>query len=256
MNAFPHCMPVSSSYSLVSNASNFNLIKLISGSPSEVATTSQAGGSSHENEVQSQGLGSTEQLGGSSSSFNADHFVDRIAAIVTEKVTKNLQFRAAQPFTKNYETSEPTITSQVVTNNGDLPPHFGSTIKHNDLADKFDENHLLRLIPKRYKSQAHTLLKVCDERAAEFTFNVNGVIFIDGTSLPGTNIFELFPALFKRTRSRSKLVGFHEVIQKLADMGLSHLIIRSDEQPKVKKEKQKLVTDIPTSSMTNWWYLN
>ena len=176
---------------------------------------------------------------------------------MTEKVTKNLQFRAAQPFTKNYEISEPTITSQVLTNNGGLPPPFGSNLKHNDLADKFDENHLLRLIPKRYKSQAHTLLRACDERSAEFTFNVNGVIFIDGTSLPGTNIFELFPALFKHTRTRSKLVGFHEVIQKLADMGLSHLVIRPNEQPKVKQEKQKGVAPVPsTSAKTNWWYLN
>ena len=194
-----------------------------------------------------------EQFGGN---FNADQFVDKIASIVTEKVTKNLQFRPAQPFWRNYEISEPTITSAVLPDRGIPPEAFSSNITHNDLADKFDANHLLKVIPKRYKLKAETLLKVFDERAAEFTFNTSGIVFIDGTSLPGTNIFHLLPALFKQSKVRAKIVGFHEVVQKLTDMGLAHLIIRppTEAQVKVKREKHSLAS--PSSSKTNWWYLN
>ena len=180
--------------------------------------------------------------------------MDKIASIVTEKVTKNLQFRAAQPLWRNYEVSEPTITSQVVSDRGIPPEAFGSNIKQNDLADQFDANHLLKVIPKRYKLRAQTLLKAFDERAAEFTFNSDGVVFIDGSSLPGTNIFHLLPALFKHAKTRTKIVGFHEVLQKLIDMGLAHLIIRGSAQPKVKREKNSFVS--PSTSKTNWWYLN
>ena len=137
------------------------------------------------------------QFGGN---FNPDQFVDKIASIVTEKVTKNLQFRAAQPFWRNYEISEPTITSQVVSATGIPPEPFGSNIKQNDLADQFDANHLLKGIPKRFKLKAETLLKAFDERAAEFTFNTDGIVFIDGVSLPGTNFFHLLPALFKNSK--------------------------------------------------------
>ena len=114
----------------------------------------------------------------------------------------------------------------------------------------------LKVIPKRYKLKAETLLKVFDERAAEFTFNTSGIVFIDGTSLPGTNIFHLLPALFKQSKVRAKIVGFHEVVQKLTDMGLAHLIIRppTEAQVKVKREKHSLAS--PSSSKTNWWYLN
>ena len=219
-------------------------------------STAQSGGSSNEVAEKPLPSSSAEQLGGSFS-FNPEQFVDKIASIVTEKVTKNLQYRAAQPFWKNYEISEPTITSEVVNDAGIQPAPFNSDLKHNDLADKFDENHLLHLIPKRYKAQAKTLLKACDERAAEFTFNTNGIIFIDGTSLPGTNIFVLFPALFKNTKTRRNLVGFNEVIQKLKDMGLAHLIMRPNDQPKIKKEKEThMAPSSSSSSKPNWWYLN
>ena len=215
---------------------------------------SQSGGSSNDDEADGNaGPSSNVQLGGN---FNADQFVDKIASIVTEKVTKNLQFRAAQPFWRNYEISEPTITSQIISDRGIPPESFSSKIQQNDLADQFDSDHLLKQIPKRFRLKAETLLKAFDERAAEFTFNTNGIVFIDGTSLPGTNIFHLLPALFKHSKTRTKLVGFNEVLQKLIDMGLSHLIIRAHTEPKVKikKEKQSLVT--PSSSKTNWWYLN
>ena len=227
------------------------------GSTSGSQTTNQSGGALNEEERKCrsdshspESSSSIEQIGGS---FNADQFVNKIASIVTERVTKNLQYRAAQPMWKNYEISEPTITSQVVSDRGAQPQPFNSDLKQNDLSDQFDGNHLLKLIPKRYKSQAQILLKACDERAAEFTFNSDGVVFIDGGSLPGTNIFVLFPALFKHAKNRVKLVGFMEVIQKLKDMGLAHLILNSNEMPKVKKEKK---SQSLTSSKTNWWYLN
>ena len=66
--------------------------------------------------------------------------------------------------------------------------------------------------------------------------------------------FHLLPALFKHAKTRTKIVGFHEVLQKLIDMGLAHLIIRGSDQPKVKREKNSFVS--PSTSKTNWWYLN
>ena len=192
------------------------------------------------------------QVGGN---FNPHHFVDRIANIVTEKVTKNLQFRAAHPHWQNYEISEPTITSEVVTNQNPPPPPFSAPIKQNDLADQFDAKRLLSLIPKRFKKQAEVLLKAFDERAEELTFDSNGTIYIDATSLPGSNIFLIFPTLFKQTKNRKTLQGFDEVIEKLTGMGLAHLIVKPNVLPKVKAASEKPLSS-GNSSAKNWWFLN
>ena len=207
---------------------------------------SQSGGSSN-----TQTSVTDIQLGGN---FNPDNFVDRIANIVTEKVSKNLKFRGAHPYWRNYEISEPTITSEVVTNHSPPPPTFGSVIKQNDLADQFDSKRLLSHIPKRFKHQAEVLVKAFDERAEEFTFDTNGTIFIDATSLPGSNIFLIFPALFKATKGRAKLPGFEEAVQKLTDMGLAHLIVRHNFQPRVKKPN--ISQEPPSTTLKNWWFLN
>ena len=206
----------------------------------------QSGGSSSNAKISETDI----QLGGN---FNPDHFVDRIANIVTEKVSKNLKFRGTHPYWRNYEISEPTITSEVITDHTPPPQAFGSAIKQNDLADQFDAKRLLSLIPKRFKKQAEVLVKAFDDRAEEFTFDSNGTIFIDATSLPGSNIFVIFPALFKQSKSRAQLPGFDEVVEKLSDMGLAHLIVRHNTLPRV---KSAINHPAPSTSSKNWWFLN
>jgi len=179
---------------------------------------------------------------------------------VTERLSKNVQFRSAQPNWRNYEISEPTITSEVIPSSSVQPPSFAAQIRQNDLADNFDSSRLLKLVPKRFKAQAAILLKAFDERAAELTFNSDGSIFIDGCSIPGTNIYELLPAVFKVTKNRTHIVGFDEFFQKLRDMGLSHLVAKNNGTVKKVKTPELKTPELPkssgTKSNTNWWYLN
>jgi len=238
---------------------------LASGSPraqQTQSTSSQPGRAHAAQSTSSQSrptsqLDTQQQIGGN---FNAEQFVEKIASIVTDRLSKNVQFRSAQPNWRSYEISEPTITSEVIPSSSVQPPSFAAQIRQNDLADNFDSSRLLKLVPKRFKAQAAILLKAFDERAAELTFNSDGSIFIDGCSIPGTNIYELLPAVFKVTKNRTHIVGFDEFFQKLRDMGLSHLVAKNNGTVKKVKTPELKTPELPkssgTKSNTNWWYLN
>ena len=55
----------------------------------------------------------------------------------------------------------------------------------------------MKLVPPRYRRQAITLLQQFNIRGDELTWNSDGVIFVNQTSLPQSDIYILFPYLFK-----------------------------------------------------------
>ena len=103
-------------------------------------------------------------------------------------------------------------------------------------------------MPPRFRTQANTLLEQFNNRGDELTWNSDGVIFIDQISIPNSDIFVLFPYLFK-TKHPKDLKGFDDFIGKITEMGLSHLIVKKAILPQKNLVKMK-------ESKSNWWYLD
>ena len=56
----------------------------------------------------------------------------------------------------------------------------------------------------------------------ELTWSSTGIIYVDETSIPNSNIFELFPYLFRAKRPKG-LIGFEDFCDKIVEMGLVRL---------------------------------
>ncbi len=111
------------------------------------------------------------------------------------------------------------------------------------------------LVPKGFKKNAQHLLEEFDKRGNELTWNSSGTIFIDQVSVPGSNLFTLFPLLFKLRRSE-QLVGLKDLIQKINDMGLSSYIVNQNNvKKKVKNHKEIDKKGHGESDDFPWYYL-
>ena len=109
---------------------------------------------------------------------------------------------------------------------------FNAPIFENDLNDSYDEHALLKKVPKRFKKNAAKLLKTFDEQPNEITWDSSGNIYIDEQVIPNADIFDIFPALFKKKPSKHAK-GLPDLIQKLQSMGLSHLIMCETKHSKI-----------------------
>lgn len=91
-----------------------------------------------------------------------------------------------------------------------------------------------------------------NNRGTELTWNSDGVIFIDQTSIPQSDIFLIFPYLFKHKHPKN-LAAFDDFVTKIDEMGLSHLIVKrinSKLQPNLKSKTEESVKS------PNWWFLD
>ena len=104
------------------------------------------------------------------------------------------------------------------------------------------------MVPQKYRRQATTLLQQFDSRGNELTWNSNGTVFIDQTSIPESNIFDLFPHLFKVKKTKN-LNGFEDFVEKIKAMGLLHLTVQRDDD-------HTSSIPIPRKDNVNWWYLD
>jgi hypothetical protein len=137
-----------------------------------------------------------------------------------------------------------------------LPPlPFDSSINKNDENDTFDENRLLSLVPKLYKSKAAELMTIFNSRGQELTWNSTGNVFVDQTSIPNSNIFEIFPLLYKVKKPVRKVPGLLEFISKLNEMGLGDYIVQKNLKKQMSKfEAPSDHTDVNVE-LANWWYI-
>ena len=170
---------------------------------------------------------------------------------ITEAVIRKIDSRNINPRWRNYERIEPTVVT-VDASNTTPPPHFSTPIVETDMNDSFDEQALLKKVPKPFKKNATLLLKEFDQRPNELTWDSNGNIYIDEKSLPNASIFVLFPRLFSK-RETKKIEGMADFVEKLTSMGLNHLI-RIDSSRSVKSET-KVKSSNSLSEDQNWWYL-
>lgn len=164
-----------------------------------------------------------------------------------QKLSENINFRPSLQ-TPTIQT----ITSNVVDNSPSPGPSFGVTIKKGDLNDDFDIKHLISLVPKAFRDKATKLLKFFESRPDDVTFNVQGTIFINGESIPGSNMFLVFPALFKRGK---KFTGFKELLQKIKQMELDYLVSETNRKSITEGFGLKRKNKPSTNTNSNWWLL-
>ena len=176
--------------------------------------------------------------------------MDQIAEAVIRKIDS--QNGGINPRWRNYERSEPTIVT-VATSNTETPSHFTTPIVETDMNDSFDEVNLLKKIPKPFKKNAALLLKEFDKRPNELTWDSNGHIYIEEKVIPNANIFVLFPRLFSK-RATKQTPGMADFLDKVAAMGLNHLV-RSDLHKTKDKVPKIENTSKSSKASANWWYI-
>ena len=107
-------------------------------------------------------------------------------------------------------------------------------------------------MPNTFKEKARQLLKEIEENPDQLTFSSDGVIYCNKTSIPNSDVFHLFPYLFKSRRPKY-LDGFEDFLNQIHEMGLSHLIKGSIPKSTISKAQEKEISI--SSSEGNWWYL-
>jgi hypothetical protein len=115
-----------------------------------------------------------------------------------------------------------------------------------------DEARLLNAIPSRFKKNASALLEEINSRGNELTWNTNGTIFVKQTSIPTSNIFEIFPLLYKVKKPIKIVPGLLECISQINDMGLSNLIVQKETKSSQKPDSKNSSSD---GSSSHWWYI-
>ena len=180
-------------------------------------------------------------------------FIGKIVKLVTEQITNPTNpLKDARPVNStwsNFDLSPP--STSVINSANTVPPiHFTQTRIKNDDNDSFDESRLLKTIPPRHRYQAQILLHQFNQRGTELTWNSDGIIFVDQTSIPQSNIFVLFPYLFKMKHPKD-LPGFEDFVKKIEEMGLGHLIIKNGRS----KRSQQMNLNSTLKQSDNWWYI-
>ena len=99
-------------------------------------------------------------------------------------------------------------------------------------------------------------MKKFDQRGNELTWNSDGIIFVDQTSIPNSDIYILFPYLFKKKHPKN-LCGFQDFVQKISEMGLDHLIVESFSPVRKKEFSSERASSSEQSSKqsSNYWYI-
>ena len=223
------------------------------------ASTSKGSGSTehedlHHDELEEENPLIQSGAGHLKKNTNDEELIGRIVKLVTEQITNSSNpLKDARPVNttwSNFDLSPP--STSVINSANTVPPiHFTQTRIKNDDNDSFDETRLLKTIPPRHRYQAQILLQQFNQRGVELTWNSDGVIFIDQTSIPQSNIFVLFPYLFKMKHPKD-LPGFDDFLQKIQEMGLGHLTVK---KIRSKKSEMNMNVNLNPKQSDNWWYI-
>ena len=109
--------------------------------------------------------------------------------------------------------------------NDHQPMSAETSYSKSDQSSGNSKNLLLQKVSKKHLERATKLLQAFDDDPNTITWDSDGVVYINGTSLAGSNIFLLMPELFKLSPNK-KLTGFLELASEIATLGLGHLIAR------------------------------
>lgn len=134
---------------------------------------------------------------------------------------------------------------------------FDVVIQKDDENTKFDEAELLTFIPPKHLKKAKLLLNEIEQRPYAISWNSSGTLFINSIAIPKTDIYKLFPALFKK--KKLKLNGIDELVTALNELGLQSFIefYPSTTKPSIfnKDEENIVLPQIQFANNVQWWYI-
>ena len=130
-------------------------------------------------------------------------------------------------------------------------------IHKSQLNDNFDDNRLVNSVPPMFRERAKKFIKEILPYSSDVTWDSSGTIFLDQNSLPSSNIFKIFPYLFKRVKAAQSYPHLIELATKIASLGLGHLINKrltlGLNRKKAVENQDFLHKQIKTAK--HWWYL-
>ena len=162
-------------------------------------------------------------------------------------MSKKLQPPIATTEWQNYNLNPPNVS--ILASTDTTPALKFENILTSNKSDKFDHKRLLKFVPQNFKEKARQLLNKIEESPEQLNFSTDGVIYINKMSIPNSDVFHLFPYLFK-SRHPKKLEGFEDFIGQIHEMGLSHLIKGPTYKTTISNTKDAVMSSAP-----NWWYL-
>jgi hypothetical protein len=83
--------------------------------------------------------------------------------------------------------------------------------------------------------------------------NEDGIIFINQTAVPSSNIYEIFPFLYKSHKPKS-VPGLIDFVSKLIEMGLQDYILLKSQIIDKKNDTARNVSQ--NNDPEKWWFLN
>jgi hypothetical protein len=173
--------------------------------------------------------------------LNNEELITKIANVVVQKISNQT------PIPNNDLSPQIPLIQDANSSSNVLP--YDNIITKNDESDGFDEKRLLNIVPNGYKTKAKRLLELFNDEG-QITFNSRGIVFINGESLPDSNIFQLFPFLFQK-RKPSNIPGLLDLVEAIKRCGYSNYINISKSTTKLKNSTNKNNSNIST----NYWFL-
>ena len=193
-------------------------------------------------EVRSQPSSSLQATSGSSQDGSGQldpTFVSRIASLVQAEITKNKfnedkKSATLLPVVSNYRSYERSNPLEAVF--------------QNSMNDAFDHQRLLKKVPKQFQSEAKSILDALNDQSNDLTWDSVGTIYIDQQAIPNSDIYDIFPRLFKKQKPK-RMPGFLEFEKKLQSMNLNHFFENSKQSGKGNLSAQKI------ECSEQWWYI-
>jgi len=193
--------------------------------------------------------------------FDKADLIKHITAEVTKTIENYYNLKPeSSAITQEGSGAEDLINSDPIPIKNDnpiFPPVEHVEIKKSRMNDDFDQKKLIDTIPAEHLEKAELLLKKLEDFPNDLTWDTSGTIYIDQKSLPESNIYNLFPILFKKVPNANKILNLKEVASKIASLGFGYLINSrltsglNRKKPLINHEEMFL----KTKSNPNWWYI-
>lgn len=198
---------------------------------------------------------------GSATNLDRSDLIKQITLEVTKTLEKYYDLKpSSSAVNQDGSGADDLITAQPIpipNDNPIFPPVQNVDIHKSDLNDNFDIQKLLQSVPEENLEKAEILLKKLQEFPNEITWDSSGTIFIDQKSLPESNIYDLFPKLFRKVANANKILNLREVASKIASLGFGYLIngryTGGLSRKKPVPNEAELIEKM--KSYPNWWYI-
>jgi len=137
------------------------------------------------------------------------------------------------------------------------PPGTDVVIHKSKQSSEIADQSLINILPGRFKTRGAKLLQSLSNFPSTLTWSNTGIVFINQLSVPNSNIYEIFPKLFKFVKNLDSVFGLSEVINTVASLGFGSLINRQYvsglTRPYKILNQDTIFEDLKTHKY--WWFL-